>query len=84
MSILIENDSTLEYLSSAGKWTKNPKAAKRFRVKNEAFEEAKQEAEGKFTIVLHIPETNQFVNLDHGKGKGAPHNASTEVAPVQN
>jgi hypothetical protein len=83
MSILIENDTTLEYLSSAGKWTANPKAAKRFRVKNEAFEVAKQEAVGKFTIVLHIPETNQFVNLDHGKGKGASGNASTEVAPGQ-
>jgi len=83
MSILIENDTTLEYLSSAGKWTVNPKAAKRFRMKDEAFEVATQESVGKFTIVLHIPETNQFVNLDHGKGKGAPQTVSDEAAPDQ-
>lgn len=83
MNILIENDSTLEYLVSSGSWSKNPKTGKRFRVSDEAFKAAKQEAIGKFTIVFHIPETNQFVNLDHGRGKGAPEPASEEVSPLE-
>jgi hypothetical protein len=70
MNILIENDETLEYFVSEAKWTENPKAGRRFRAKETAFEAAKQEAIGNFTIVFHIPETNQFVNLDHGQGKG--------------
>ena len=57
-------------------------AAKRFRGKHEAVEVAKLEAVGKFTIVLYILETNQFVNLDYGKGKGAPQNLSPEAATV--
>ena len=33
---------------------------------------AKQEAIGKFNIVSYIRETNQFINLDHGRGAGSP------------
>jgi len=40
-----------------------------------AFKAAKQESVGKFNIVGYVTETKQFINLDHGKGKGA-----TEVA----
>ena len=72
MNILIENQDTLEYLSSAGQWTKNPLSGKRFPATAIAFRAAKLEAIGKFNIVWHIPGTNQFVNLDHGRGKGLP------------
>lgn len=70
MNILIENDDTLEYLASTGRWTKNPRQGQRFPATRAAFQAAKQEAIGKFNIVWHIPETNQFVNLDHGRGAG--------------
>ncbi len=72
MHILIENSETLEYLTNGGKWTKNPEAGKRFAATTVAFQAAKQEAIGRFNIVFHIPDTNQFVNLDHGRGRGLP------------
>jgi len=37
---------------------------------------AKLEAICKFTIVWHIAGSNQFVNLDHGRGKGLPEAAA--------
>ncbi|HEX3624023.1 MAG TPA: hypothetical protein VH280_01210 [Verrucomicrobiae bacterium] len=70
MKILIENNDTLEYLTSAGQWTKNPLNGKSYPATRIAFRAAKQEAIGKFNIVYYIPETNQFINLDHGRGEG--------------
>jgi len=70
MNILIENNDTLEYLNLTGGWTKNPLEGKRFAVSGAAFRAAKQEPVGKFNIVAYIPETNQFVNLNHGRGTG--------------
>ena len=72
MNILIENNETLEYLTADGDWTKNPHAGRCFRKTEAAFQIAKQEAIGRFNIVCHIPATNQFINLDHGRGKGSP------------
>ena len=72
MNILIENNDTLEYLTQAGQWTKNPLNGKRYPATRTAFQAAKHEAVGKFNIVCHIPETNQFINLDHGRGAGLP------------
>jgi hypothetical protein len=72
MNILIENNDTLEYLTQAGQWTKNPLDGKFFPATRLAFRAAKLESIGKFNIVCHIPGTNQFVNLDHGRGAGLP------------
>lgn len=72
MHILIENNDTHEFLTSAGKWTKNPLQGKLFPATAAAFRTARQEQIGKFNIVFHIPQTNQLVNLDHGRGVGAP------------
>jgi hypothetical protein len=71
MNILIENSDTFEYLTSEGQWTKNPRDGKCYPATKIAFRAAKQEAVGKFNIVCHIPKTNQFINLDHGRGAGA-------------
>jgi hypothetical protein len=68
MNILIENSDTLEYLTGSGKWTKNPLNGKSFPATLTAFQAAKLEPIGDFNIVGHIPQTCQFVNLDHGKG----------------
>lgn len=68
MDILIENNETLEYLTPEGSWTKNPANGKRFVASRAAFRVAKQEDIKRFNIVGHIPATNQFVNLDHGRG----------------
>jgi hypothetical protein len=78
MNILIENNETLEYLTNGGQWTKNPCDGRFFPATEVAFRAAKCEAIGKFNIVCHIPATNQFVNLDHGRGKGLP--AETSVS----
>jgi len=70
MNILIENIDTHEYLTSPGKWSKNPLEGRNFPATIVAFRAARLEAVGKFNIVFHIPDTNQFVNLDHGQGAG--------------
>ena len=72
MNILIENNETSEYLTTAGQWTKNPLEGRQFPASEAAFQVAKREAIGKFNIVCHIPQTNQFINLNHGRGKGLP------------
>lgn len=74
MNIMIENCDTLEYLTGAGRWTKNPLEGRCFPATMAALQVAKREAIGKFTVVCHIPETDQFINLDHGRGKGLPNN----------
>jgi len=70
MNILVENNETLEYLTETGQWTKNPLKGRQFTATTIAFEAAKHEPIGRFTVVCHIPQTNQFINLDHGRGKG--------------
>lgn len=70
MNILIENAETLEYLTSNGQWTKNADKGKSFGITTEAFAAAKQELIGKFNIVCYIAQTKQFINMDHGRGKG--------------
>jgi hypothetical protein len=70
MNILIENNDTHEYLTSPGKWSKNPLEGKQFPATIVAFRAARQEEIGKFNIVFHIPGTDQIVNLDHGHGTG--------------
>ena len=77
MNILIENQETLEYLTETGVWSKQPSEAKRFANSRTAFRAAKQEAVGKFNVVGHIPTTQQFINLQHGRGVG-----SAELAAV--
>ena len=77
MNILIENDETLEYLTETGTWTMNPETGQRFGSRAAALKAAKAQAIGRFNIVWHIPASNQFVNLDHGRGKGLG-----EVAPA--
>jgi len=72
MNILIENNDTSEYLTAAGQWTKNPLNGKCYPATRIAFRAAKNEAIGKFNIVCYIPDTNQFINLDHGRGAGLP------------
>jgi len=70
MNILIENSTTSEYFTALGNWTKAPVGGKHFPATITAFRAAKLLAIGKFNIVGHIAETNQFINLDHGLGKG--------------
>ena len=81
MNMLIENQDTLEYLTEAGQWTKNPRDGRSFPATKLAVQAAKREAIGKFNIVYHIPQTDQFINLDHGRGRGLP-DISTE-APAE-
>jgi hypothetical protein len=71
MNILIENPDTNEYLTRAGLWDHDPRTAQIFGTSRLAVRAARQESVGKFNIVLYIPTTNQFVNLDHGRGKGS-------------
>ena len=70
MNIIIENAESLEYLTATGEWTKTVVSAKRFPATGAAFAAAKHEAVGKFNVVGFIADSNQFINLDHGRGKG--------------
>jgi len=77
MNILIEDADSLEFLTSHGTWTKKASDGRHFGNTVMAFDAAKKEAVGKFNIVCHIPATNQFINMNHGKGKGGTE--ATEV-----
>lgn len=78
MSILIENADSLEFLTANGTWTKNAAEGKHFGTTVTAFDAAKKESVGKFNIVCHIAQTNQFINMHHGKGKGAAETAEVK------
>jgi hypothetical protein len=83
MNILIENNDTLEYLTPAGQWSKNPLKGKSYPATQIAFRAAKLETIGKFNIVCHIPDTNQFINMDHGRGAGLPADAAEDAAAAK-
>ena len=70
MNILIEDAETLEYLTSNSLWTKNAATARNFGATGTAYAAAKKEPIGRFNIVGYHANTNQFINLNHGKGKG--------------
>jgi hypothetical protein len=70
MNILIEDAETLEYLASNGQWTKIVSEARSFEATQAALQVAKKELIRKFNIVWHISQTKQFINMDHGRGKG--------------
>ena len=70
MNILIEDSESLKFFTGDGLWSKNATEGKTFKGTALAFRAAKQEPMGKFNIVGYIPTTHQFVNLDHGRGKG--------------
>jgi len=84
MNILIEDAETLEYLTGDSKWTKKASEGKNFGATEAAFNVAKKEPIGKFNIVFYIPQTKQFINMDHGRGRGlAEVSAVVEaIAPV--
>jgi hypothetical protein len=70
MNILIEDAEKFEYLTSNNQWTKNAAEGKSFVATATAFDVAKKEPVGKFNIVAYITESKQFINLNHGRGKG--------------
>ena len=70
MNILIEDAEKLEYLTSDSQWTKNAAEGKDFEATGTAFVFAKNEPMGKFNIVAYIAGSKQFINMDHGRGKG--------------
>ena len=83
MNILIEDAEKLEYLTSDNHWTKNVSEGKNFGATEAAFDVAKKEPIGRFNIVFYIPQTKQFINMDHGRGKGvAEAGAVAEVVPA--
>ena len=79
MNILIENSETLEYFINAGEWTKNPRDGKCFQAVEAAVQAAKREVIDKFNIVGHIPATNQFINMDRGRGRKSPVASPPEI-----
>lgn len=70
MNILIEDAEKLEYPTTDNQWTKNAAEGKNFGATGTAFDVAKKEPVGKFNIVAYITESKQFINLNHGRGKG--------------
>jgi len=87
MTILIEDAETLEYLAVNNQWTKKPGSAMSFATTRAAFSAAKGEPIGKFNIVEYLALNEQFINLDHGSGKGKgtrvePSKAVVDRTPV--
>ncbi len=81
MNILIEDAEKLEYLTGENQWTKNAAEGKSFEATETAFQVAKKEPIGRFNIVFFIPKTKQFINLDHGRGKGLVATSPVADAP---
>ena len=81
MNVLIEEADKLEYLTSDGRWTKNVALGKSFTTTEIAFQTAKKEPIGRFNIVSYIPQTRQFINMNHGRGKGSEIKPGLENAP---
>ena len=71
MNIIIEDAESFKFYGADGKWTANVADGKRYAGTNQAFKAAKLEPIGKFNITGYIPETRQFVNLEHGRGTGS-------------
>ena len=71
MNIIFEDAGSLKYFTVKGLWSQNAADGKCYAGTRFAFMTAKQEPIGKFNIVGYIPSTKQFINLDHGHGKGA-------------
>ncbi len=80
MNILIEDAETLEYLTSDNTWTKKASEGKNFGATEAAFDIAKKEPIGKFNIVFYIPQTKQFINMDHGRGRGLDESGPAAMA----
>ena len=70
MNILIEDAEKMEYLTGNEQWSKNVDKGRNFGSTAVAFDFAKKEPIGKFNIVSYITQTKQFINLDHGRGRG--------------
>jgi hypothetical protein len=71
MNILIEDVDSQKFFTGEGLWSKLVAEGKHYGGTASAFKAAKQEPVGKFNIVGYVVETKQFINLDHGRGKGA-------------
>ena len=80
MNILIENAESLEYLTAANLWSKNVAEGRNFSVTSTALAVAKKEPIGRFNIVGYISQSKQFINLNHGRGRGHETEKSTPVA----
>ena len=80
MNILIEDADSLAYLTSTNLWTKNAAEGKSFSATGTAFAAAKKEPIGRFNIVAYISESKQFINLNHGRGRGV--DAEKTVAAI--
>jgi hypothetical protein len=77
MCILIEDAEEVGYLTERGQWTKKPSEGACFASTGAAYAVAKEQAIHKFNIVQFFGLNSQFINLDHGIGKGK------ETASVQ-
>jgi len=82
MNILIEDAEKLEYLTSNSQWTKEPAKGKNFVATRIAFAAAKREPIGKFNIVAYITESQQFINMDHGRGQGVDEAGAVNPLPA--
>jgi hypothetical protein len=71
MIIIIEDALLSQFFTGEGLWCKDAAKGKSYTGTRLAFKAAKQEPIGKFNIVGYIRSTKQFINLDHGQGKGA-------------
>jgi hypothetical protein len=70
MNILIEDAETLKFLATGGQWTGTASEGTSFSSTRAAFATAKKEPMGRFNIVWVMADTGQFINMDHGTGKG--------------
>jgi hypothetical protein len=66
----IENAEEVEYLTEHGQWTKKPSEGACFASTGAAYAVAKKQPIHQFNIVQFFGLNGQFINLDHGSGRG--------------
>ncbi len=70
MKVIIQNLTTRRHLSADGRWVRAAEDAKDFYSLIPAYHFARQNTEGRFTVVLYCPDDNYCTNIIEGEGEG--------------
>ena len=70
MKICIEDATTLEFLTPAGRWTKSTKEAATYPNSQLAKQAGAKIPIDRFNVVGFFKDSPQLTNLDEGKGSG--------------
>lgn len=71
MTIIIEDPETHKFLATDGTWSDKAVDGQVFASTRVACAAGRRESIGRFNVVGYFSDTSQFINMDHGRGKGS-------------